>query len=163
VEGYEPSESREVGCPNRTRQGLAISNAAAADAAAAADGDAGDQRAWLHGVSGEITSLPAGFVHSTMLSLGKGVTAGLQRWGAKMQKASQTTRSTDVALTHLSYWTDNGAYYYLYGGHPGNAVCDYMAHGPMDAVIGQLVDSWKALDLPVRSIQLDDWWYGGNN
>jgi hypothetical protein len=53
-----------------------------------------------------------------------------------------------------------GAYYYLYGAQ--DADCDYMAHGPMDKVFLNLVASWKELDLPVRSIQLDDWWYQGN-
>ena len=44
----------------------------------------------------------------------------------------------------------------LYGGHTDNAVCDYMAHGPMDQVLDQLIQSWKTMELPVRSIQLDD-------
>ena len=55
--------------------------------------------------------------------------------------------------------TDNGAYYYMYSGK--QAVCDQLAHGPMDKIILQLVDDFKELSLPVRSIQLDDWWYEG--
>jgi hypothetical protein len=51
----------------------------------------------------------------------------------------------------------------MYGGHKNNSVCDYMAHGPMDRVLLQLIESWEALKLPVRSIQLDDWWYIGSN
>ena len=42
------------------------------------------------------------------------------------------------------------------------AVCDQLAHGPMDKIILQLVDSFKELSLPVRSIQLDDWCESGN-
>lgn len=61
-------------------------------------------------------------------------------------------RQPDIAVSHLSYWTDNGAYYYMYGGHANNPVCDNLA----------LVDEWKRLALPVRSIQLDDWWYVGS-
>eukprot|EP01051_Picozoa_sp_SAG22_P021863 SAG22_NODE_5001_length_1111_cov_1.159091_1_plen_260_part_01 len=41
------------------------------------------------------------------------------------------------------------------------SVCDQMAHGRMDHVLLNLVASWKALALPVRTIQLDDWWYLG--
>ena len=38
-----------------------------------------------------------------------GINAELQSWGKKMQKAKQMTRNPDIALSHLSYWTDNGA------------------------------------------------------
>jgi hypothetical protein len=47
----------------------------------------------------------------------------------------------------------------MYGAR--NTICDNMAHGPMDKVLLSLVDEWKRLELPVRSIQLDDWWYVG--
>jgi hypothetical protein len=50
----------------------------------------------------------------------------------------------------------------MYGGHKDNSVCDTLAHGPMDRILLQLVSSWAALKLPVRSIQLDDWWYIGS-
>jgi hypothetical protein len=114
---------------------------------------------WQHGISAEIQSLPAGFMHSTILRTGNGITDALQRWGTKMRTAKQTRRNPDIALSHLSYWTDNGAYYYMYGAR--NALCDTLAHGRMDHVLLQLIDSWKSMQLPVRSIQLDDWWYVG--
>lgn len=41
----------------------------------------------------------------------------------------------------------------MYGAR--NTVCDTLAHGRMDHVLLRLVDSWKELQLPVRSIQLD--------
>ena len=76
-----------------------------------------------------------------------------------MHKAHNVTtvarRLPDIGVSHLSYWTDNGAYYYMYGAR--NPDCDIMAHGPMDKVLLALVDEWKELELPVRSIQLDDW------
>jgi hypothetical protein len=79
-----------------------------------------------------------------------------------MQHAYHTHRNPDVALSHLSYWTDNGAYYYMYSAlAPDGGVCDQLAHGPMDEVIESLVASWQETKLPVRSIQLDDWWYVG--
>lgn len=43
-----------------------------------------------------------------------------------------------------------------------NPSCDYMAHGPMDQVLQRLIESFNTLLIPVRSIQLDDWWYIGN-
>ena len=67
-------------------------------------------------MSGAVHSLPAGFTHSTILTAGGlGITDGLQRWGATMYKAHNVTtvarRQPDIAVSHLSYWTDNGAYY----------------------------------------------------
>ena len=44
-----------------------------------------------------------------------------------------------------------------------HAVCDNLAHGPMDAVLHKLIASWQEMQLPVRSIQLDDWWYEGGS
>jgi hypothetical protein len=101
-----------------------------------------------------------------MLSLGAdgdGLTGSLQRWGRAMRAVHHTKRAPDIVLSHLSFWTDNGAYYYLYGGHPErhNAVCDTLAHGPMDDIVLRLVNSWAEQELPVRSLQLDDWWYIG--
>ena len=117
---------------------------------------------WAHGIGSEVRHLPRQFTHSIILSTGEGLTDGVQSWGAKMRTAYQTKRKPDTALSHLSYWTDNGAYYYMYGGHKDNAKCDKMAHGQMDKILLQLVDSWKEQKLPVRSIQLDDWWYVGS-
>jgi hypothetical protein len=130
---------------------------------------------WAHGISTQVRSVPAGFTHATLLSVGgaDGLTAGLQHWGKTMRRAhdaaSPEERTTqDVAASHLSYYTDNGAYYYMYGAGGGgggnatdNAVCDQLAHGPVDELLLRLVDSFAAQRLPVRTIQLDDWWYEG--
>ena len=51
------------------------------------------------------------------------------------------------------------AYYYLYSAK--NADCDQLAHGPMDKVLESLQAEFQAKSLPVKSLQLDDWWYLG--
>jgi hypothetical protein len=104
VVGTEASVGREVGCPTR--------NSSSTEAAAAAPSSA--RSWWSHGVSGAVESLPAGFTHSTVLSAGGlGITAGLQKWGTTMYKAHNVTtvarRQPDIGVSHLSYWTDNGA------------------------------------------------------
>jgi len=88
VAGTEPSPTREVGCPHRS-----------AEAAAAPVSGSW----WQHGISAEVSSLPAGFTHSTILRAGAGITDALQNWGATIKKAKSTTRNPDIALSHLSY------------------------------------------------------------
>jgi hypothetical protein len=62
---------------------------------------------WECGVSSELTSLPRGFEHRTMLVAGDGVSATLARWGALFQRAHRTDRSfveIDKNVQFLSYW-----------------------------------------------------------
>jgi hypothetical protein len=68
---------------------------------------------WETGISSEVTELPAGFEHRTMLVAGKGITATMDAWGTALRKAYGTNHSAvfDRNIEYLSYWTDNGAYY----------------------------------------------------
>lgn len=81
-------------------------------------------------------------------------------WGAAVRRVKRTDRrlvKRDRAVNYLSYFTDNGAFYYgdawgEAGG--GGAVCNEDA---LTAVAAGL----KAQALPVRAYQPDDWWYPG--
>ena len=69
--------------------------------------------AWETGVGSEIRSLPSGFVHRTLLLLGRerGVTAAMGEWGEAVRRLKRTDRAatqTDLVTNYLSYWTDNG-------------------------------------------------------
>ena len=68
---------------------------------------------WETGISSEVTELPAGFEHRTMLVAGRGITATMDAWGTALRKAYGTNHSAvfDRNIEYLSYWTDNGAYY----------------------------------------------------
>eukprot|EP00937_MAST-01D_sp_MAST-1D-sp2_P001458 g1458.t1 len=117
---------------------------------------------WEAGVTSELTSLPAGFEHRTLLVAGTGVTATLQRWGRAVLAAHGTDRSLvqlDRNVQYLSYWTDNGAY--LSGGAWGEAGGggDPVNETAFRAVAAGLERQrlWGA----VRTWQLDDWWYHG--
>ena len=226
--GTEYSSTREVGCPHRRTaiDGSAGAVGAAPDRTTAANTTVTTTTTsawWVHGISGEVQSIPAGFTHYTILTVGapffflggstfassgqcwttrhlhslhlfegrdegvqthaplevaviltflrgrwcrhtdnttagNGITGGLQQWGGTLQKAlDPAPKRPDIVTSHLSYWTDNGAYYYLYGAQAAD--CDTMAHGPMDKVLRKLIASWQQLALPVRSIQIDDWWH----
>lgn len=118
--------------------------------------------AWETGVSSEVISLPRGFVHRTIVVLGSGVTSAMAEWGSLLRRIHGTRRSNeeDPVVNYLSYWTDNGAYYYgdqwnQAGG--GGDVCNETA---MVAV----ADGLKQQDLldAVHIWQLDDWWYPGH-
>jgi len=114
--------------------------------------------AWETGVSSEVESLPKGFTHSTLLVVGDGITATMDSWGTLLRQMQGTQRlvQNSPVVNSLSYWTDNGAYYYGDawgeaggGGTPCNetsmvAVADGLeAKGLLDAV---------------KVWQLDDWW-----
>merc|ERR1712166_877750 len=113
---------------------------------------------WETGVSSELTELPVGFEHRTMLVAANGITAALDKWGQTLRKVYNTSRmSNDANVEYLSYWTDNGAY--MSGGAWGEA-------GGGGAVVNEAVfkqiasglDKQKLLDA-VHIWQLDDWWY----
>lgn len=121
-----------------------------------------DTQAWEVGVSSELESLPANFKHRTLVLSGIGVTATMDSWGATLRKLYGTQRLTseDKVVNYLSYWTDNGAYYYgdqwgEAGG--GGETCSESAMRSVAAGLEQqgLLDA-------IGIWQLDDWWYPGH-
>ncbi|HIH95873.1 MAG TPA: hypothetical protein HA348_00015, partial [Thermoplasmata archaeon] len=104
------------------------------------------------GVEGEIKSIPEGFSYRTVLYAGKGINQALYEWGDTLLRwhgKKRTDPYADVGLSYLQYWTDNGAYYY-YNTEKGKNYEE------------TLLDVKSYLDeigLPVRSFQLDSWWY----
>lgn len=62
------------------------------------------------GVLGSVTTIPAGFSHSTVLVGGRGVASTLMDWGDVLLLKGGKHRTvldhpTDVSLTHIGYWT----------------------------------------------------------
>ena len=74
------------------------------------------------GIAAAIPSIPINFSHSFIFSLAPGgATAGLYSWGSRIQSWYETTRLNSVTLSDIGYYTDDGAYYYVWGGvgqHP---------------------------------------------
>ena len=71
---------------------------------------------WAPGISGRITSLPAGFRQAILLHASDadvGITQALAEWGEIMQQSrpSKGRKVQDLTLTKVGYQTDNGAYY----------------------------------------------------
>jgi hypothetical protein len=61
-------------------------------------------RDWVAGVSGEVTKVPAGFTHETILhATGLGITTTIEEWGFLMREAYNTTKVADKLVTHIGY------------------------------------------------------------
>ena len=103
--------------------------------------------AWRWGPSGELTSLPPGFAHRTLLVLGpEGLTSAWQQMGAGLQllnasaaAARRAVKDADLNLRALSYYTDAGTKY------------------TSGATAAELTKVIKAARAPFGLVQLDDW------
>lgn len=104
------------------------------------------------GWHGDLDEIPAGFEVALGRYTGRSVAEVIERWGAEIQAAAGTVRpgsEADPLLTHLSYWTDNGAAYW-YRTEPGQ---------DLTTTLVAKIDELDQLGLPVRSVELDSWFY----
>jgi hypothetical protein len=105
-----------------------------------------------YGIQGEMDQAPAGMEHRFILVRGKGIGATIERWGELLRQdrgRERVDRYADLGLSHLGYWTDNGAYYY-YNTEPGMNEEDTLLAVKADA---------DARGIPYGYMQLDSWWY----
>lgn len=103
-----------------------------------------------YGVEGEIDVLPAGFTHNFILVKGRGLNRTIAAWGALVRGSKPAPdRYADLGLSHLGYWTDNGAYYY------------YETEGEMNEEETLLAVQQEAVarGISYGYFQLDSWWY----
>eukprot|EP01043_Picozoa_sp_COSAG02_P039416 COSAG02_NODE_3110_length_7343_cov_14.255936_3_plen_491_part_00 len=111
-----------------------------------------DGAVWSWGPSGELTSLPAGFTHRTLLVLGpEGVTDAFERMGKALQAlhpgataARRDSQAKDLNLNVLSYYTDAG---------------DEYLNGAPAAQLAEVIHDAHA---PFGLVQLDDWFHATN-
>jgi hypothetical protein len=106
---------------------------------------------WSHGPSWELTSVPAGFVHRTLLLTGEGIRPTMQAWGDMLLLAHGTKRLRDRSLEYLGVFTDNGAFYDAGYWQPSKGVKD------ASAVLKSLSVYYAEEKIPVKYLQLDDW------
>jgi hypothetical protein len=110
---------------------------------------------WQWGPSGELSSLPKGFTHRTLVVLGPhGFTDAWERMGAALQAMSPLAsaarlkaQAADLNLNQLSYYTDAGTVF-TNGDTLGEA---------------DLVKTIASADLPFGMVQLDDWSHATND
>ena len=68
------------------------------------------------GLSASIPSIPPNYSYSVVFTASgaKGATAAMYEWGSLMKAYHKTARSPSVTLTDIGYYTDDGAYYYVW-------------------------------------------------
>lgn len=101
------------------------------------------------GWHGDLDQIPSGFEVALGRYSGRSVAEVIERWGADIRGPVRRARDADPLLTHLSYWTDNGAAYW-YRTEPGQDLVTTLV---------AKVDELDQLGLPVRSVELDSWFY----
>ena len=104
------------------------------------------------GWHGDLDEVPAGF--AAELAVYRGATAAelLSQWGSELRTAAGVVRrpaDANALTSHLSYWTDNGAAYW-YRTEPGTTIA---------ASVADAVRALRADDVPIRSVELDSWFY----
>jgi hypothetical protein len=111
-----------------------------------------DTRLVYHGVEGKIASIPAGYVHESLLLFTAGINNAVLEYGQLLQlihKVFPRDPYKDLFIATLGYWTDNGAYYY------------YRTEKGMNYA-STLLFAKRVFDkkgIPFRYVQLDSWWY----
>jgi hypothetical protein len=104
------------------------------------------------GLNPQLRNLPAGFSQQTVLAFGQGINRTWDLWGHSLLQlagAKRPRQDADVVLKYLGYWTDNGAaYYYNYDPEKGYA-----------GTLKDLVERYRAEQIPLHYLQLDSWWY----
>ncbi|HEY1740555.1 MAG TPA: Sip1-related alpha-galactosidase, partial [Acidimicrobiia bacterium] len=103
------------------------------------------------GWHGDLDHVPARFETTLGVYNGASPTEVLEQWGADMRAGRPRFPglSDNAIVTHLSYWTDNGAAYW-YRTEPGRTI----ARSVIDAVAALHRDA-----VPVRAVELDSWFY----
>ena len=127
------------------------------------------------GVFASITEIPAGYTHPTVLvGAHGGPTPALMAWGDVLLAKTGKTRTnyadhpTDLSLTHIGYWTDNGAWYHYLcseccggGGSQNACPCpEECASGEtMEHTMLQVKADLAARKIPIKYFMFDSWWY----
>jgi hypothetical protein len=105
------------------------------------------------GLSAAVPAIPAGWNYSVIfVGAYGGPTATTYALGDTLRAAKNTTRLPSVTLTDIGYYTDDGAYYYVWEAFN-------IPPRPWAAEVGlQLVkEDLYAKGVPVAYMQLDDW------
>ncbi len=114
------------------------------------------------GVQGAIASLPPRFRVTTLLAAsGAGATEAVLAYGRALRDAAgvvRLPRERDAMRNLISYWSDNGAYYFdgywpLFFNATTNTAQD---------VFNALKAYHAELGLTIGTVQLDPYWYGGS-
>jgi len=106
------------------------------------------------GLMGSVESLPAGGLElETVIVFGRDFDEAWTRWGEVLMAYNKKTLwdnyEEDLATNYLSFWTNNGGFYY-YHTMPGlNYEDTFIA----------MAEEFRQRKIPVRTLEIDSWWY----
>ncbi|PRP73584.1 hypothetical protein PROFUN_02593 [Planoprotostelium fungivorum] len=104
------------------------------------------------GIEGMVKEISADFTHSTILYAGKGVVDTVLGWGRTVLRHHGndrwSDRHDDVGAKYLSYWTDNGSFYWYNNGNQN-----------YEDIMRGVKKYHEESKIPVKHYQLDSWWY----
>ena len=110
------------------------------------------------GIKASVKSLPANFTHETIIVGGSTINRTMYKLGNALLELSGKQRvaaEDDFVLSHLGYWTDNGAFY-----DSSNKASGFANHEEM---LKALKMQWQKQGIPFRYVQWDDWqWVVGD-
>jgi hypothetical protein len=104
------------------------------------------------GISNQITTLPTGFTHRTLIALDAGINRTFDSWGNALMSLLGKTRpanDADISLRQIGYWTDNGATYYY---QTGNSLS-------YEQTLAAIKADFEQAKIGLGYIQLDSWFY----
>jgi hypothetical protein len=104
------------------------------------------------GIAPEITTLPPGFEHRTLLVIDKGVNRAFDTWGQALTALHGKVRpasDADASLSKVGYWTDNGATYYYH-------MADPLSY---EQTLAAVKGDFDRLGIGLGYLQLDSWFY----
>ena len=111
------------------------------------------------GIKASVKILPPGFTHETVLVGGPSINRTMYNLGDALLALSGKKRAAaydDFVLSHLGYWTDNGAFY-------GSANND-SGYINQEVMLRAMKKQWEAQSIPFRYVQWDDWqWVNGSH
>ena len=109
------------------------------------------------GLSAAVPSIPAGWNYSVIFSAAYGgPTAATYVYGDLIKTLKKTTRSPSVTLSDIGYYTDDGAFFYVW-----EAFNIPARPQPAESLLLAVKEDLYARGIPVAYMQLDDWWYSG--
>jgi hypothetical protein len=102
------------------------------------------------GWHGDLDEVPADFATTLGIFEGDSAAELLDRWGVEV-RTERRARSGDEnpVVSHLSYWTDNGAAYW-YRTEVGRTI---------GASVAEAVEALRTGGIPIRAVELDSWCY----
>jgi hypothetical protein len=87
-----------------------------------------------------------------MLVADQGINHTFETWGqalTDLQGKVRPANDADITLSHLGYWTDNGAQYYY----------EYRDNLGYQGTLLAIRDEFRRKDVPLGYLQLDSWFY----